>query len=652
MAKISIISVGMAGVDLKTNPLFLPPDRLAGATNMSSEEGVISTRCGIRYHDLGMTGQFQGANVYSPSRGISHLPFGEPYTALVTVVGKKAYYNLSIEEEFSCEVEIKGQSPIGSGEVHIFQAENYLIVQCPFSNTLWWEGHGEYIESPGLDADPDIVERAMLTATVNSRELPGANIDCCFQKINYCDVTPDIDPDEEFSSHDTFIAHNHRNFLINSAGIGIYTNGRILQQSPTSIYVSDIIHKRGTRTTEDILLMEEQQAGSFGEPLTVRSSMGQLRAMEVLPDLNAANGEGPLVAYYDFGVVAFNTSSVPRETKFDGRGNITQQGWSEIRQSNYLLNRVSATGRYSVAVMPRDHAFRSRYGIHLLKTSIGEGTFNDEFTNTLSQDVQPILDNDPKDLLKGVTAGHWTGGNRLLVSVGMVESSIYSATPFSRGFVVWNQATTFTEDRTPRPLWEGLWTVHDEIFGIHRLIDVTGVSGKNQFGFVASKRDNAALVFGELDEQLTHDVLCNEPVDIEWDVTSRKVFQGFGKYVTITDGRLEVEATGKSSRARVMIRTDRHPEWELWKESKTSSSTDREIISIQLGKPPEKSRESSWFQLRVEGIGYTEILELEAEVSEGMGKMGKVISDVAYSLPKKEYFRFNENPVAERWNLE
>lgn len=658
MSRLSIIQAGMAGVDMTTNPLFLPGERLAAATNMVFDEGVIKTRPGFRYHDLDVRGTFQGAAVYSPSRGLSHQPFADPYTALVLSVSGRLTYNLSQDCYLDSPVEIKGESTLSEGDVHIYQAENYLIAQSPFSDTIWWEGVGSYSVSPGLDASKDAVKELLLQSELIEKSLPGANIDCCFQKISYCEVVPISDEEEDFSSHDTLVFSEHRNFLVNSAGVGIYTNGRIHQETRFGIYVSDLIHKRGTKYTDDVLLMEEQQAGSFGDPMSTNSRLGQLRALEVMPSMSTANGEGMLVAYYDNGVVSFDTFSSPRETRVDAEtGQMIQKGWSESRQVNHLLNRVSATGRYAVAALPRDHAFRSRYGIHLLKTALGDGVFNDEYTNTLSQDVQPILDSDVKSSLKGATVGHWTEGNRLLASVGMVENSIYTSSAMARGFVVWNQATTFTEDRTPRPLWEGLWSVHAAIAGIHRLLDVTSVGGDSLFGFVASKGCDASLVFGEIDKRLDCDILDDEPVQIEWSITSRKVFglntreesAGFQHLNRITEGRLEIEASGAGGRVRVMIRTDQSAAWQEWHASDTSQSASTELHSINLGQPPKSCREASWFQFRVEGLGKASVRMLEAEIAQDRDKMGKSITTHDVSERDEPYHKINTTPADTRW---
>lgn len=652
MSTITVIGTGMAGVDMKQNALFLPEDRLSEATNTIFDEGVIRSRYGFRYTSLGAKGQFQGATIYSPSRGLSHQPFSDPFTAVVVACCGGLSYNLSIEEGFSSSIPIKGPEVYLQGDINLYQAENYLIVQSHNGSTLWWEGYGNYLVSPGLQATEEKARELIPQMEVNSETLTGANIDCCFQKIDICGPTPDKIEEASFGSHDTFIFENHTQFLSSESGLGIYVHGRVHQETSIGILVGDIIHKRGNLSTDDILLMEEQEAGSFGDPLSAPSRIGQLRAMEVLPRMRTANGEGDLIAYYDTGVVAFNTFLFPRETITDPvSGETVQKGWSSQRQTEHLLNNVSAVGRYAVGVLPRDHMFRSRYGIHLLSLSLGEGSFNDETTNTLSQDVQPILDSDDKADLAGVTAGQWNEGSRLMCSVGMISDDLYTSSSMGRGFVVWNRATTYTDDRTPRPIWEGLWSPDNSIAGVHRLIDATSVGGINKFGFVGSMRSGAELVFAEIDKDLCHDIGPDgESIPIEWCVTSRMVFGGFNTLNHLRDGRLELETSGEKSQVRVLVRTDRSPEWQEW-HGETIGDTCSALHSINLGQPPKECREASWFQMRVEGYGYGALRSLEARIEESVKKLDKPVSTSDLTKSAINYHRFNSQPSTKRWTL-
>jgi hypothetical protein len=423
------------------------------------------------------------------------------------------------------------------------------------------------------------------------------------------------------SSHDTFDERKHKNWLVNEAGIGTYAHGRIHQQFGNTIYVGDLIHKRGHLKSDDLLLMEEQALLSMGEPLSVPSRLGSLRAMEVLPTMNTANGEGALIAYYDHGVVAFDTHEAPRETRHDGEGNVTQKGWDTKRLVNHLLNTVGAVGRYAVAVLTRDHLFRSSRGLHFLKVILGEGTFNSENTNTVSQDISPLLDADTD--LDGAAVGFWPHGNRMFATTGLVTSESISTTSFGRGFVSWNQATSYTEDRTPVPAWEGLWRPDDGIRGIHRFVS----EDRKAFGFVCSD-DSCNILKATIDPKLEKDVRDGSDIPIGWSFTTGQfALSGLNTKSTINDAVLEVVVSDSSQRIQVWSRTDADGQWRLWHEFRPSerqvSAGQRLLLTESLGRPHSAHREATWIQARVSGVGYVEPKLFEVEHSPSTAKAGR-----------------------------
>lgn len=405
------------------------------------------------------------------------------------------------------------------------------------------------------------------------------------------------------SPHDTFETKNHKNWLLNRAGLGVYAHGRVHQEVGL-IYVGDLIHKRGHLVTDDILLMEEQALNSMGEPLSVPSRLGQLQAMAILPSMNTANGEGDLIAYYERGVVAFNTHEAPRETRIGANGEILQKGWDMQRLVNHLLNTVGATGRYAVTVLTRDHFFRSVYGLHFLKTVLGEGTFNTENTNRISQDVDPILSLDGH--LDKAATGYWIEETRMMGSTGLTERG-------GKGFVVWNQAVGFTEDRTPIPAWEGLWLTDGML--IHRFLD----DGK----FICS--DSARNIqLATIQKKLDSDRRNEKDIPILWQMTTGQFAPlGLDKRGTISQATLELVVSSESQQIQVFIRTDLQTNWGLWTTMKTCQKEGRIRKMESLGKPPFKYRECTWFQIRIEGSGYFSDPEFSLDFSPTTGKMGR-----------------------------
>ena len=648
--KLNMLVVGMAGVDMKSNPLYLSPSQLHSATNIQFDEGVIKTRQGFRYHDLGVDGKYQGGIDYTPSRGLSHKPFANPTASIVMVVGSSMSFSLSNGNEFLPAEEIQSNLDTFC-DTYLYQAENYLILQSPSADTMWWEGFGAAHSSLGLDAPAELVQDLVVEIKENQKTLVLDHDGCCFHKMEYCTLSDVPSEDYLHHSHDSFETSKHRQFLVNSVNLGVYAHGRIHQQGQHQVYVSDIIHKRGHKLTDDILLMEEQQLESYGDPLSTNSKLGQMKALQVLPALNTANGEGDLVAYYDYGVVSYNTFQFPRETRADAEGKEIQAGWESKRMVSHLLNTISAVGRYAVAVLPRDHAFRSRFGLHFLRSATGSEVLNDESVNTFSQDVQPILDGDLPDELSGAAVGHWIDGSRLFATTGLHSSDLHSSAPMGKGFVSFNQSTTFTEDRTPRPVWEGLWVVDNKVQGIHQFLNVTDPTSRDAFGFVCSNKD-AEVYFAEPCKTLLVDMRDGEEVPIEWQVTTRKeMMRNLGGLKNVGSGRLEVVASHYSEKLRVMVRTDEQPEWKLWREF-DFEDVDVDVLvlnNLDLGKPPMDCREASWFQVKIEGVGQLEIHQLEIEYSEVTAKTGRKSSKHISRRTNEDHFAINNQPTSDRW---
>ena len=446
------------------------------------------------------------------------------------------------------------------------------------------------------------------------------------------------------SSHDSFDATKHRNWLVNEAGIGIYVHGRIHQQLGSSIYVGDLIHKRGHLATDDLLLMEEQALFSMGEPLATNSRLGKLIALGTLPTMNTANGEGELIAYYERGVVSYNTFDAPRETRHDGEGNILQKGWDSKRLVNHLLNHVGAVSRYAVATLTRDHLFRSVRGLHFLKVILGEGTFNSENVNRVSTDVDPILETD-KDLT-GAATGFWIDGDRMFASTGLSLDKRISSSSSGKGFVSWNQAVSFTDDRTPRPAWEGLWVVDHGISGVHKFSP-----SLDGYGFICSDAARK-LYFGSFNKAATEDTRDGASIPIEWSLeTARFAPDGLNAKVAVKGCLLEFVCK-TTSKIRVLIKTDSTGTWSLWKNltipDKVRTTAQNYLFTEALGEPPQKFREATWVQVRVEGVGATEIQLIELDYSSSTGKTGRTQSYVSDNT-EIDFFVTNNLPLSERW---
>jgi hypothetical protein len=593
----SIIKPGTQGVDGATDPLRLQ-GKLRHAVNLQFQSGELKTRPVYEYMKLGLKGQFQGASMFKPSLGISFRPFGECGSRLATAVSGKIFVNNAPDTGVQCNpMELKNSDlplkcgreadELCSGDIHIYQAENILVIQSPRRNTMWWTGEGDLVVSPGMVSDSD--------------------------------------QNPEAHSSDSFRTENHKNFLINGAGLGIFWNGRIHQQGPHGIFVGDLIHKRGSMATDDIVLMEEQSLACCGPPLSTNSKMGSLMALEGVPEMGTANGEGDLIGYYDGGVVRYNTFIFPRASKFSAKGERLAEGWDTKQMVKHNCNVVTAVGRYAVGVLPRDHFFRSGFGIHILSKVLGVEFINDEPVNVISDEVSHILNEDEPCYLHGAAAGCWFQGHRWFMTTGFESLPGHSSSPMARGFVSWNKVWGKTLDKTPVTAWEGVWTVDDSIAGIHRFIHPGMREDRGCFGFLCSDGQKN-LWFAAIRESGSCDVRDGKAISVPWAFeTGRFDFGDTTRTKEVTDGRFECSVRTKGVKVTVYVRSDVSPQWTKWRVLSICDSAikpgEKFKFSKSIGQPPESIGEATWFEFRVEGTGAAEITGFDVEFSEGSGKM-------------------------------
>lgn len=597
MAKtVSIIKAGsVRGVDGSSDPLRLGQSFLRHAVNLQFQSGRIRTRPPFIYSETGLKGRFQGATIYRPSKGISFMPFAPDKSWLATAVDGQVWLNAAPStgvEGCARMLKVPGQKAdcagnlleTCNGDINLYQAENILVVQGLARPTMWWVGEGDLRVSPGMVDDSE----------------QGAD-----------------------HSHDTFIDSKHRNFLINNAGLGIFWNGRIHQQGEYALYVGDLIHKRGHLGTTDIVLMEEQ---SLCDPLSTNSKMGALLALEGVPRMGTANGEGNLIGYYEGGVVEYNTFQKPRIQQKNAKGEpLTDPGWDMRQMVSHNCNVISATGRYAVGVLPRDHFFRSGFGIHVLSRVLGVEFINDESVNVISDEVANVLNNDDPELLHGAAAGSWFQGHRWFMTTGFTSSPKVSSSPCGRGFVSFNRVWGKTQDNTPQPVWEGVWVVDQGQLGIHRFIAPGNRDDRGAYGFLSSDAERK-IWWASIGEDGWNDTRAGRKVPIPWALeTGRFDLNDTSHTKTLTDARFEGLFRVKGGKVRVYVRSDVNPQWTRWKEFIT---VEKELrpgesfrASIPLGAPPESQSEATWFEFRIEGTEAAEITGFDVDFSEGSSKM-------------------------------
>jgi hypothetical protein len=189
---------------MKSNPLLLGNKKLHAATNLVFEEGVIKTRPGFRYESLGAEGQFQGACEYRPKEGLSAAVLSEADSGTAVVADGVLWFNGNPISEALFE---------DAGAVHLYQAENYLVLQNPATDTFWWDGLGELVRSPGMNeqdwTEPEVPVFEMEVVAPEA-DIPDCNIDGAESGINVRFLVLNHNNEKPIASVLWTVGHNKR----------------------------------------------------------------------------------------------------------------------------------------------------------------------------------------------------------------------------------------------------------------------------------------------------------------------------------------------------------------------------------------------------------------------------------------------------------
>lgn len=592
-SSVTIFSDFIRGIDMRSNPARIGRDKFHYAKNIIFEEGVPKTRYGYKYIKTGLSGQFQESIFHNGGRSTSASVYSRDKGEYVMVVDGIAFVSCGNSGQHFCFSDIGDLKYDSCSNTFMESAENYVIFQNKEGNTFWWDGC-ELTESIGME-----------------------NCECAVDdKLDTCDP---IEYDKKYS---TFCNENIVDWLINNAGHVKYVNGRVLQERG-HLWASDALNKRGGISSDDILKQTESARLSFGDPISSPSWMGNMTAFVNFPSKTNASHQGEMVAFYEVGSQFIDPHQFPRQTRYNAKGEIIQQGWSYKKLTKPATHIVSATGKRAAVTSPDDVFFASNYGVHFLTSVAGQGSFNDETTKTLSQPVDPIYLYDTEDLINGRQVGHWIYGSRFLVGAYLHSDISYGQLPMARGMLSYHLSVDYTEDRTPIPAWEGLHTVDNGIKGIHKFDNISLGNERGTYGFVVSD-NNGGIYRAKIDKDRHTDERDGVIESIPWQVVTGMLRMSGDAYSTSVDtGSLRVISSNLSESLSVYARTERS-DWVKIKEVSFDKSEKKcyyeEIIPLGSLKD---AKDGIWHQFRIEGVGYIELKSLVMEASRGDKLEGK-----------------------------
>lgn len=573
-----VLDFATGGMNSALHPSSLTKEFVSRMTNCRIHEQCPTTRFGVRFMPVeGEVEDFrklpiQGASFYNPAMGQSQHRFARSSdTIIVAAGGNKLQLYVDDADGKAWVSNITGGKLTDSHVllVHLAQAEQYLIASDGVSDCWIWAGQGLPFFSTGYN-------------TVSKED----------------------------------------SRLANGANLALYAHGRIIQLvDENKILVGDIIHKNELTTSRNILETTEQVYWATGTHFAAPSSLGEARAIALLPLRNTLHGHADVIVHFRNGAMSLKVDHYPRSQ------------WSELALAKHALLDTGAQGPYAVAVVDGDQFFRSRTGLQTLRSAAAASDNEQNPQKPVSGPAQDWFNADHQRFLRYACVEKWLLHRRVFSTTGLwVESSWRGA----RGMVSLNIEPVRTVS-SGQWAWEGLWTMppgHENIVHV-----VNGIfNERDRLFLVCTGRDHTTFTnsIGEVSPWLEHDVMEDgTKVPISCQVMTRAI-SGENRHIMKEwqRGKLTFRNVIGDLAWGVWVRKDSQGPWTLWRGSKTCSLADdcsvpsvceTEIcdesgllgalpqeLPLELGEIPEKCRiaRSLQFLIRWKGMASLDNLRI------------------------------------------
>lgn len=436
-------SGGMNGSGVSSR---VPPAQTRRQTNVQLVDEIPTTRPRVIVHDLpgDIAGlNIQGAKYFNPAKGQDALSnsSGGPQI-LIAAGGRK--FTLSVSGEGI------------QTELAVTEITNGLKSNPAF-HLAWWETAENYAFCGDGNGDTFIWDSA-----------------------NPAFVSPGYDSVDKPSSK-----------VPNGGTCMLYAHGRlVVVVNSRAILVGDAIHKSSLTSAKNLLDFTEQVYWDTGQMFIPPSSMGNILALEILPVLDTAQGQGEILAHCEDGIFSVDINIAPRSD------------WSSKSLVRHALLEAGAVGPYAVALRVGDQIYRTRHGICTFRSARAQANVEGDPMAPMSEPVNTFLKSDVPDWLRFCSINTWAIQNRLLCTVD----------PTMDGRYRWHNAV-LVRNFAPRPLensaacWEGIWTLPAECCGVVQLINGMFWGKERQFALCIGQDGKNRLV--EFTGELGDDVLSD-----------------------------------------------------------------------------------------------------------------------------------------------
>ena len=339
--------------------------------------------------------------------------------------------------------------------------------------------------------------------------------------------------------------------LPNYAGPVVFTDRIWIVNNGNEVLVGDHLHRLDLTGNTDVLKMTDQSFDITSSSFTSPNDLGDINSLHSVTSARGGNlsAQGEVIA----GTVGPGlwgiTSGLPRSQ------------WATASMKRVIHPDLGPTGPYAAYAAKDELLMRTLEGITSLKYAEAEFQNVGNPHINVGQEIKPLLDKDPLDLLRYASVLVDTKAQRASFTVWPVVDGAHR---WHKGFVT--AALSPGRTRIPEPLvWEGVQTLPEAMGEVIQFVELRGSGCRRFFALLRKTDGTKGLAEWTLDDgdDLLADGTC---VPIKWQLLSRKLCIGseyagssWGEaYLNIANIRKSVNVT-VSARER-----DSDPFKEFW----------------------------------------------------------------------------------------
>lgn len=439
------------------------------------------------------------------------------------------------------------------------------------------------------------------------------------QAASYVIRTDSVSPTQIWDGTSTFTSSGYNinapasSRLPNFAGPVAYTDRIWIVNNGNEIIAGDHIHRTNPIGNDDLLRTTDQTYDITSTSFPAPTDMGAIISMSIVT--SARGGDLPAQAEIIAGTEGPGMWGV-----ISGTPRIR---WSTTAMRRIVHPNIGPTGPYATWAANDELIFRTVEGLMSIKYVTEEKANVGNPHINLGQEIKPLLDKDPVDLLQFTSLHVAVKQQRLVCTVWPVVDGPHR---WSRGYV--SAALSPGRTRVPEAMvWESVNTLPAAMGEVIQFCEVRSV-GRRRIYAVLRKADGTKGL-AEWTNDWGDDILADgTPVPIKWQMLSRKLCPkdemsqaNFGEvYLSLLDIRdhVKVEIYGRTAVAdefqQVYENTFSNAGWE-------STTGYAQAEPICLGDVFARFVNSPWLEILIKG--------------EGSAIVDLAISGVASGSPRK-----------------